>query len=367
MAACPLQVDMNGNRVRPLNTSSSGAQSQASRGGPPRTLHAVRPSVCMPHTPVGLARRVCPAGSTVDNAKRRAGEEAAPASRSQARRAAQPRAPSLAPTRLPPCPLASLQVTIDKDGGMMAKYYLMQAGMVDLSCRGGCQEVGTALRAAACSGSALGSRTAAVARACERCAAPRRAALPTHASMDAGRRSIDGWAKRRRVVAAAEQPQHLVLCGWPCLAGGSFGLDDQLNYAVYGPGFDAQLVLQVGPPAWAPTCSCAAGGMSTNEPWLFVCPSLGVCRPARCRSLRSKARLPIPLSPPHAPCAALLQSKLAPPPEFQPVYSRLNEFVKEVRARCPKAAPRCHGLAASLGPACCTSGRLFGCHGPSKA
>lgn len=30
-----------------------------------------------------------------------------------------------------------------------------------------------------------------------------------------------------------------------CPAGGSFGLDDQLNYAVYGPGFDAQLVLQV--------------------------------------------------------------------------------------------------------------------------
>ncbi len=27
---------------------------------------------------------------------------------------------------------------MDKDGGMMAKYYLMEAGMVDLSCQGGC-------------------------------------------------------------------------------------------------------------------------------------------------------------------------------------------------------------------------------------
>ncbi|KAL4418989.1 hypothetical protein ABPG77_004462 [Micractinium sp. CCAP 211/92] len=85
---------------------------------------------------------------------------------------------------------AQSQVTMDKDGGMMAKYYLMEAGMVDLSCQGG-----------------------------------------------------------------------------------SFGLDDQLNYAAYGPGFDAQLVLQ---------------------------------------------------------------GKLAPPPEFQPVYNRLNEFAKEVRALHPQ-------------------------------
>ncbi|KAL4444081.1 hypothetical protein ABPG75_011818 [Micractinium tetrahymenae] len=85
---------------------------------------------------------------------------------------------------------AQSQVTMDKDGGMMAKYYLMEAGMVDLSCRGG-----------------------------------------------------------------------------------SFGLDDQLNYAVYGPNFDAQLVLQ---------------------------------------------------------------SKVLPPPEFQPIYNRLNEFVKEARALHPQ-------------------------------
>lgn len=31
----------------------------------------------------------------------------------------------------------SLQVLTDKEGGMMAKYYLLEAGLIDFSCRGG--------------------------------------------------------------------------------------------------------------------------------------------------------------------------------------------------------------------------------------
>ncbi|PSC75521.1 hypothetical protein C2E20_1298 [Micractinium conductrix] len=109
---------------------------------------------------------------------------------------------------------ASSQVQTDKEGGMAARYYLMEAGMVDLSCRGG-----------------------------------------------------------------------------------SFGLDLATNQALYGPNFDAQEVLQ--------------------------------CR-------------------------------VQPPPEFTPVYNRLNEFVREAKAINPRGYDRSatmsnnssmhHGAGGSLSP-----------------
>lgn len=40
------QIDMNGNRVRRLHTSSSGAQSQASQGGPAKSPQIWPPLLC---------------------------------------------------------------------------------------------------------------------------------------------------------------------------------------------------------------------------------------------------------------------------------------------------------------------------------
>lgn len=119
------------------------------------------------------------------------------------------------------------QVLRDAEGGMVAKYYILEAGLVDLSCRGEARV-----------GRPWGQR------------ALRRPPLPTHAqAQGAGRQ-----ARRGLPISAQPHPHptpprpaapHATQC-----AGGSFGPDRELNDAVYGRGVDVHEVLacRVQPP-----------------------------------------------------------------------------------------------------------------------
>jgi hypothetical protein len=127
-------LDMNGSRVRRLRTSSSGSQSQVrarreALAGGGRAVGAWLGEWGWMYVCVWRAFVLCrrsrllglrPASFSLPGPWRHP-----------------PTFACMPPTAtLPPC-LSRLQVQTGLDGSMMAKYYMLEAGIVDLSCRGG--------------------------------------------------------------------------------------------------------------------------------------------------------------------------------------------------------------------------------------
>jgi hypothetical protein len=129
---CTFAVDMNGSRVRALRTSSAGAATQAGATAAARASHTLplpaRVALCMGLGPSPLpsfhARPPPPLSPHPPTHHR---QETKNKPIHPATSYTQHSAPSLAPP----------QVQTDRSGGMQARYYLLEACILDVSANGG--------------------------------------------------------------------------------------------------------------------------------------------------------------------------------------------------------------------------------------